>query len=70
MDPERAKKLLTAQLAELDELEQRVRRDQGQPLQFAPREEEFQKLYADYKPLAVPHAAGAGDTRPQLLLAK
>lgn len=29
MDPERAKKLLTAQLAELDEREQRVRRDQG-----------------------------------------
>jgi hypothetical protein len=24
--------------------------DQGQPLQFAPSEEDFQKLYADYKP--------------------
>lgn len=31
MDPERARKLLTAQLAELDERERRVRREEGQP---------------------------------------
>jgi hypothetical protein len=25
--------------------------DQGQPLQFAPTEEDFQKLYPNYQPL-------------------